>query len=238
MIRIDIDDSTFRKRKALVMNNRLKAREQALRVLSERFITYIVNNAPKDTNRFVRAYQQAGNDLGLGPYVVAPVLPGRFQANVRRLQNQVFKWDYIVSRYEREGRTMYKGVKKNGPDKGYVKAKALRDRAVEELNKLLEAGEGSGAIVMGGSKKAKGVKRLATVRTQVYGGEGRWLVGPNTTAARIHNKEPHASIVDRNTRVVSNGMRAVRRFGGQRVSEKYLREAAKGTPWLARQLAA
>lgn len=236
---VSFDDKNYRDRMALVMNQRLPARQQALRVLTERAVRYIIANAPRDTNRFVRAYQQAGNDLGVGPFVLVPIESGRYMANVRRLRRQVALYDFRVRAYVNADRMYYKGVKKSGLDKGYVKAKKQLDRAEAELAKLLEAGEDSGAIVIGGRRKAKStsLSRLATVRTTVYGGEGRWLVGPDLTAARIVNREPHARLVNRNTRVVTDAVRAVRRYGGTLVTEKYLREASRGTPWLSRQLA-
>lgn len=229
--RITFDDDVLRARMRRVVANRTDARTAALKTLAERMIVYIVRTGPRDTNRFVRAYAMAGNDLGLGPFVAPPIRPGRYQANVRRLRSQWRKWAYIVERYEAEGRTHYKGVKKTGPDRGYQKAKRLRDRAAKSLEQLLEAGEGSGAIVIGGRRGAKGLSQLASVRTKVYGGQGAWIISDGRTLARIHNLEPHASIVNRNTRVVTDAVRAARRYGGRRLSEKYVREVAQGTPW-------
>jgi hypothetical protein len=37
--------------------------------------------------------------------------------------------------------------------------------------------------------------------------------------------------VQRNTRVVSNALWKVGRYGVKRVNEKYVKEVAKGTPW-------
>lgn len=239
MVTIDYDDKVLQKRLVIVVGNRRDARTKALRVLVYQTVRYVVQYAPRDTNRFVRAWQQAGNDLGVGPFVLTPIESGRYLANVRRLRKQVALYDFRVQAYIKADRMYYKGVKKSGLDKGYVRAKKQLDRAEAELAKLLEAGEESGAIIIGGRRKAKStsLSRLATVRTTVYGGQGRWIVTPDQTLARIHNREPHASIVNRNTFVVSDAMRAVRRFGGRRVAEKYVREVSKGTPWATRAAA-
>lgn len=232
--RVDFDDSVLRARMASVMSRRRDGRTVALRVLVKRAVVYIIDHAARDTHRFVRAYQEAGNDLGVGPFVVDAIQPGRYEHNVRVLQNQLDYWQFRVDQMERAGRTQYKGVKKSGPNQTYLRYKKFRDRAAQSLAKLLEAGEGSGAIVIGGRKTAKGLSRLASVRTTVYGGRGVWIETDGQTLARIHNKEPHASIVNRNTYVVTNAMRAVRRYGGKRVSETYVREVAARTPWARR----
>lgn len=225
-IKLNFDDRAFQSRMNRVLANRSDARTVALTELVEGFVREVIKTAPRDSNRFVRAYQMAGNDLGFGPFAVAIVTDSRYKANLRRLQNQVNKWEYIVRRYEREGRTQYKGVKKTGPDQGYVKAKRFLKRAELELSKLDET-----SLVIGGRRGARGVSRLSTVRSKVYGGRGSWIVAGGSTIARVHNMEPHASIVQRNTRVVSNALWKVGRFGAKRVQEKYVKQVAQGTPW-------
>lgn len=214
---------------ARVIANRRDARTVATRVLVETFVRDVIKNSPVDTHRFKRAYQMAGNDLGVGPFMVDSVQKGRYDANLKRLQNQVARYEYYKERAERAGRTMYKGVKKTGIDQGYVLTLQRLRRARMELAKFEQGGPGS--IVIGGRKSGKfGV--LATVRTKVYGGSGQWIISGDTTIARVHNKEAHASLVQRNTRVVSNALWKTGRYGTRRVQQKYVKEVAAGTPWL------
>lgn len=227
-IKLNFDDSLMQFRMARVLANRRDARSVALRVLVETFVADVVKNSPVDTHRFKRAYQMAGNDLGVGPYMVDSVKPGRYNANLRRLQNQVRQYEYFKQRAERSGRTMYKGVKKVGIDQNYVLVLQRLRRARQELAKLEEGGPGS--IVIGGRGRGKyGV--LATVRTKVYGGSGQWIISGDTTIARVHNREAHASLVQRNTRVVSNALWKTGRYGTKRVQQKYVKQVAQGTPW-------
>lgn len=229
-VKFQFDDKLLQFRMQRVIANRRDARTVALRVMVETVIKDVIQNSPVDTHRFKRAYQMAGNDLGVGPFMVDPVEKGRYDENLKRLRNQVHRYEYYKERAERNDRTMYKGVKKVGIDQGYVKVLQRLRRARIELAKFEEGGPGS--IVIGGRRGRGTYSVLATVRTKVYGGAGQWIISGDTTIARIHNKEPHASLVQRNTRVVSNALWLVGRQGGRRVQQKYVKEVAKGTPWL------
>lgn len=198
------------------------------------FTRHLLERSPYDTRRFRRAYAMAANDLGLGPFFVEAVRPSQRAFRRERLANQVQKWQFIVDRYERSNRTQYKGVKRTGPNEGYLRARKIRDRAAKILADFdaLDEGARGTALIIGG-RKGRGVGQLASLRTRVYGGRGRWVDAPQGVYAQVHNREPHASIVQRNTRVVSEALRAARAVSRtRRVSNAYVRRLAAGTTWV------
>ena len=131
-MRLEADE--FERNHAMVLRNMETAEKKVLSMTLRVFVVYIDRYGPADTNRFKRAYPIALHVLGLGPFPVPAVVPGRCEANRRRLVNQYNKWAFIAARYEKQGRTHYKGVKKSGMDKGYQRAKRLRVLLTERVN--------------------------------------------------------------------------------------------------------
>jgi len=226
MIRLNLDDSLLRRRVERALRNRRAARRDALGVVVEQFVRVLVREGPRDTNRFVRAYQQAANDLGLGPFLVLDVVPGKDVARRERLVRQLRKWSAIVELNERAGRTTYKGVKRTGPDKNYLRAVRLRDRAAKELAEFAE-----NSLVIGGRRGSRGVGQLATVRTKIFGGKGRWIEAGGDLFAEVRNLEPHARIVQRRTKIINRGLGAAGRGALRVVGARYVRQLAEGTDW-------
>ena len=107
------------------------------------------------------------------------------------------------------------------------KAEKQVARAVEQLAKFTDT-----SIVIGAfasptrhtrGKFAGQLTRslTATVREKVYGGTGSITDTPHGTVLRLHNREPHAKIVEHNLGVVAAAQVASRHTGLRKIDSKW-----------------
>lgn len=169
-------------------------------------MTAIITNVPHDTNRLKRGYAMAANQANLGPFPVPDVQASKYRKDLgNRLSYQIAKFENSVAFWERIIQTRYlsKGRKgkwlRDAQSKKRTAEKRLA-RAKEEADKF---GATDSALVIFRSSKSG---LTMTVRDKVYGGEGREISRPGFHGYQIHNLEPHASIVEKNTRVVAKAL--------------------------------
>lgn len=197
------------------------ASREAVKVMGRDFIEECIRLSPRDTRRYVNGWIQAGNAAGVGIFPAEAIQPSRVGEKLRQFFLKQFQeWDWIVKRYEREGRQ----------DKWYRKAVKLRDRAAEELAKYTETAIAIGVRVVDGRAFSVGKGRnLATVRNKIYGGTGSIVRNGRETLINLHNLEAHASIVEWSSRVKARAAARSRAFGARSVGRKYFNEVVKGT---------
>lgn len=160
-------------------------------------MTYATDH--KDTGRYLRALAESGNKAGIGSYPLSPVGPSALKERILRiLTAQVRRWMKLVELRAREGRT---------GDRSYAKILKKLRRAEAELLKF-EANADMGAIVF----DAFSSSRMTTVRVNftAYGGDGRIETLGDQTLVRLHNKEPHASIVESRFGIMRRAIAAMR----------------------------
>lgn len=207
MVKMKVDTRGLTRKIAAMRAASPEALEAVDRKVADTVMSEVILDSPKDTNRYVRGMAMAANDAGLGPFTVPPIKAGRFAAEAKvRLERQVRKWEWIVRQYETKGRTK---------DKFYKKAVKTLGRAKEELAKW----NPRAIIIFGG----KGRLLEVTVRDKVYGGTGVKLVLNGIVRFVMHNKEPHASIVESRSRVLKGAMAKARRFGLRLGGRAYVR---------------
>jgi len=155
-----------------------EARRAGLRELATPVLRQVESLAPRDTQRYVRAYMQAGQELGV-PVAVPQVVKGHFADEfLPRLKAQLSYWMTRQRQYENAGRTREKYYRK-----------ILR--RVNQCRTQLERWDPSAIIVFG--RHGKTVTRAIS---QVYGGAGRFVDVGSRTFLQLTNKEPHARIVE------------------------------------------
>lgn len=220
-IKLTADLSKFKAELDLIARQGPGASREAVKVMGRDFIQEVEMISPRDTNRYVRGWLEAGTAAGVGNFPAPPVVPSRVGEKLKAFFLAQFeKWDYIVRRNERSGRS----------DKWTRKAIKLRDRAAEELAKYTETAIAVGVRVVDGRAFSVGRGRnLATVRTKVYGGTGSITRNGHETIVLLHNLEAHASIVEYLYRIRARAGARARVFGVKSVSRKYFNEVVKGT---------
>jgi ribosomal protein L18E len=240
-----LDASVFERRNARMLRNHRGTRDELVRRVGGRVQTTIEKDWPRDTNRSVRGFAMAHRDIGVQGVIVPAVRESAYtRQNLQRLVRQVRaagravnKWARIEQLYVRANRTHQKYYR--------TILKELRfhtkrfNRATEELERFTRAvKEGGTPVVIGQGRKKyrRGVStptRIATVRSAVYGGEGRVRRSGDATVAEIRNKEPHVRIVERNRRIAATAVReATRGPGAKRLSRKRaVAMLAQGTTW-------
>ncbi len=178
-----------------------------------------------DTGRYLRAWQEAYNDLpGVQPVPLVNLTPGRRSAGIRKgLAGQARFW----LRARREIEQKYPGIKTTADtvvgleasgsllDKKvaartrrtygrvlgrYIKIRELANRAAEQLRLLQEADPDAPVIRIGGRRAASldqpRLTSLERAYTKVYGGFSRVFEAGSRTFVRCVNREPHARIVE------------------------------------------
>lgn len=169
-----------------------------------------------DTGRYLRAWQEAYNDLGSGPPTpLVSLTPGRHSAGFRAaLLKQLKAADARIAQLDKEIEELENSqLWPKARERQYnivwrlrarrEKAYKQRDRAAAYLHLLLSAPKNAPIVMIGGraTKNPLALTSLARPYARVYGGYSvvhrlgnRWIV-------RSFNREPHARIVE------SGGMR-------------------------------
>lgn len=217
-----VNAAGMRQRNANMERQRQESRVAGLQALVRPALSRAVMAAPRDTNRYVRAWIQAGNQAGVLEMAVPPVRESRFvEQNEERLKAQELRYrrqldrakgrwirwqNIVIRRYEAVGRTRgrwYQDAKNKlrKAEQDYQQALKVWTRASEELDKL-QSHRGQAIVIFGNSKKRS---LTITVRPKVYGGTGRVYSSPDRAVMVLHNREPHASIVE--SRSVNQSLR-------------------------------
>lgn len=200
------------------------ARKAALRAMVEAAFEPMIREAPRDTNRFVRGWIMAARDVKATRVAVPAVKPSRYRAEILAiLEGQVAVLARALDRkrgvldrwYTARGRSVSRGYGARLRREVAAAERRLR-RAVEELAKA--RGE-SAALLF---DAVRGGRRVSTVRERIYGGSGAYLEAGGRVFARLHNKEPHARIVERRTGLLRRANSRARRAGLRRAGRSYL----------------
>lgn len=182
MARGKTDISKMLAKHRAIVNAGPKARQAALREVAGPILAAVEAQAPRDTNRYVRAYMQAANQIGVGK-AEPPVQEGKFAEEfLTRLETQVSYWQTRYNQYVNAGRTK---------ERYFRKIEKRLTKAREQLQKWNPS-----AIIIFGRRSAKGGNTLTRAIGEVYGGEGRFVESGNRTFLQLVNKEPHARIVE------------------------------------------
>lgn len=210
----------LRAKHALIRANLPRARREAVREGVKVFVGDLVrlSQPHRDTNRYVRAWIEAGQKTGATNLPMPPVVQSRYlslhldayQAYIDRLEAQAEDARQTLERwYIRKGRRDDRTSQrlKNTIEKKSRQAQLKR----EEMKQVAQA---TGAIIIDAGRIYKGGQsarhkgghqpdRLVTgpqnkpsARFKVYGGDGRIYQGATVSYVLLKNAEPHARIVE------------------------------------------
>ena len=207
------------------------AAEALVRQQAGAFIRFTQLASPRDTNRYIRAWAQAGNAAGVAgaPFQEAELRRTRYAAKLAlRLELQVLEFERIVRHWTAIVRERYVLPGREG--KWKTDAEKKLDRALKRLQRAKdeyrEFQVNPYAIVIF-RKRTKSGGLEVTTREKVYGGSG-WLAWDgDRPLLYLHNREPHASIVEKNNRVVARGRAYVKATGGRTFGRAYSLRLAK-----------
>lgn len=148
IIRFDMDVRAFEVRAQRLERNRAQARTNAVKAQADVFVGYIAAHGPRDTNRFVRSYAQAGNMAGLrrrplpalrrSKYskYVGRALRGAVELGVRNVEiwaKRVERWARQEDLYRSTGRRHHKYFQK------ILNQKRLAEKELRFHTRRLEA---------------------------------------------------------------------------------------------------
>ena len=242
------DISGMLRRNNVMRKNMTDAKEKALAVagsVATRVMFDLANIEARDTARYMSGWGEAHNDLGVAIVALPPIVAHKGSTNPlfdqqEKLERQVERLLAIEKRMLAWKKIHEERMAKRVRSKRVWKShkKMLRkldrianvtDKAIGELDKFL--GQKVGVIVIGGRRSRSGrfgKSQLATVRLEPKGGTASITTVGSTSLLTLHNREPHASLVERNTRIGARGLAYARsELGLRRVSKKYLKQILK-----------
>lgn len=187
--------------------------------------------APRDTHRYVAAWQGAAKQIGAAEFV-EPLRPSAFRAlQMDRLDRQIVQLENLIDRTRKgaqELRRLYdlwftsRGRKITAAGRRMLRQSAKMEADAEQMQErlaraelqyeLLAANE-SAIVIWGrmgrsarvrpdGTKTRRRKGTLHTVRAKIYGGRGTMMpVGSTSTVATLENLEAHARLVGRTGKV-------------------------------------
>jgi hypothetical protein len=245
VIKANVNTLGLQKRLAGLNATAPEAGEVAVKLMAEEFVSHALSISPRDTNRYVRGWVEAGNKSGVGSWPLPPLIDSKFadklavrlelqlaknEGRQRQEQAAVKYWaDLHEKRYLSQGRTdkwersLLK--KKRESEARLEKVTALVERAREQLKKYH-----AGAIVIWGKKTKRefSLGQLATVRESTYGGDGQVIKNGFQTLVLLHNLEAHASIVEKRWRVVARSGARMRAVGFKKASKAMVQAIQTG----------
>jgi hypothetical protein len=240
-VTVTVDYSAFKARMGVMRKRGHDARAAFVLAMGSNFLQNVVKWAPVDTNRYVRAWLEAGKSAGMSTSALPPIINSRRRDDLLRvLSNQV-----IITR-RRESVLMSRRKlwyeDSNRPKRGYYhklnrEIDRQRLRAEKAEDTLREFQKSIGAIVMmrgtgaalNGYEKGLSSQALnATTRTKVYGGRGRLAKASGIASLWLHNREPHCRVVEKYRKVVARAQMALRAGGIKRMKPVYVSKIAAG----------
>jgi hypothetical protein len=240
MIRAKVSTQGLQRRLAGLSSAAPEAGETAVQIMAQEFLGSVVDASPRDTNRYVRGWMEAGNKAGVSSYALPQIEPSRFADRfAARLERQLVEWEQKLEeaeRIERYWRELHQEryVAKGRTDKWerdlLKKAKAAAARVEKTRGLVTIAREQvdkyhAGAVVIWGRsvKREFSKGQLATVREQAYGGDGKMMRNGWGTVVLLHNLEAHASIVEKRLRIVARATARLRAVGFKRATRAMTR---------------
>lgn len=220
----------------------VEAEPIVMRELLRVFIEGINEIAPRDTNRYIRGWLLAANDVGLKVPVVPLEPNSRRTEYLAKLAEQIDSLDKQIEGiekrlelwYERKGRRLGAWGRKRKSE--LRKLRRRRVRAGEELDKALGT-EYFSYFDAGSAFEAKNKRKLSTVREKIYGGKGEMFTAGGQLFVRLTNMEPHANIVEKRRRPRDRAMERVRGSGLRRAGRAYIKRIQQTSGAYAKSIA-
>lgn len=259
MSRFSVDSSRMRAKLRATEYAADEARDAAVETLGAFVVDTLETLSPRDTNRYVRGWIDAGRKAGVTDKPLPPVVASRDREKVlEKLRAQVEFWqgrlDYARGRmrqYEEADATAAprrdgKPRSKRTAQPYYAKMKRLERRSVKQLQRAgeeLAKAEGSEGVIffdMEGIVQRRQNRSLSTVRDTVYGGDGRVIRSGASGIVELINREPHATIVERHPHLghpVATARLLIKAAGVKPVGNAYTRELLKRSPMAAHRAA-
>lgn len=244
----------LRAKHALIRANLPRARREAVREGVKVFVADLIrlSDAHRDTNRYIRAWIQAGQKVGATSQPMPAVQNSRYlnlhleayQAYIDRLEGQAEAAKatleaWYVRKGRRDDRTSQR--LKNTIEKKTRQAEEKR----QEMRRVAEA---TGAIVIdagriykgGPSERHKGGKQAdrlindkrnkPSARLRIYGGDGRIYQGATVSYVLLRNAEAHAAIVEWKYGIVRQAKGGLSLFGLRKVRAAGVKAMLGGVP--------
>lgn len=216
MFSVRLDASRAKRKLGAMVKARPDSRRAAVVAMTGLIVQRGLVTAPRDTNRYYNGWAMAGNAAGIGRFPVLTLSrSSRFEQIEQRLLEEERYWVYVIQRYRSQGRY----------DRWYLKAVRRLEAAQREYERLFKAA--GGAVIGINTFSAAGSARTARALFKVYGGDGRIVNIENgsATVVFLHNKEPHTSMVEKNTGNMRKAASIVRGTGVVRARAAYLKKA-------------
>lgn len=198
---------------------------EALKVIMTNVMKAVIDATGNDTNRMDRGFALAANAAGLGPFHVPQIQPSKyFDQNRSTLIKQIKKWTKFEEFYLSQGKELLKGRPPDRVNAGKVSPffrliQRRRKAAEEQLAKFTN----NSVFVIDNRKN----RLRFTVRTPIHGGDGSFRIIGDTAVVEMHNREPHAIILERANRTVATTLKGAARKAGVKAGTRRMAQHLK-----------
>lgn len=205
------------------------------------FTRWMDENARKDTNRYVRGWQTAFNEVGKAEGVSV-----RVSQVVNSRKNDVYIAILLKEEAQARRELLFrtsKLEKRLGYTKGKVGAHERKemarirklDKRITRLDEEIEKAQGATGLLF--FDKYRGGRSFSTVRVKVYGGTGAVHEAADGTASVVmRDLEPHSRILESKYKFVAKAAIGARGEGLRRVAKAHAKVIARADPFFARVL--
>lgn len=214
--RVRINSAVLDRKIAATARAMAGARDGSIEAMGELAVDTLVAVSPRDTNRYVNSWIDAGRKAGVSTTTPLPIVPSANQRGyLDALARQVDRLGHLIDRDARWMRLadtadMRATPRKDGKararraDAPWYRRAAARVRSNEKrlLRARMQLADALGAdsfLFFDADAVAErgNARLLSTVRTRVYGGEGETALTPAGKIVRLGTLEPHARIVEK-----------------------------------------
>ncbi len=227
--RIKVGMDSFLRRFQSARTKANRSRVRAIEIWGEAYTNYLAIKSPRNTNRYVRGWIQAGNMAGVTSLPEPRIVPlretergkyiERLQLQLDVRQKRVDKLTAIFNAWYASKPNRKLGTYGRKLQRELKAAENSRDIAWKWLTK---AEESESFLFMAASPKAK--RKTASIREKVYGGVGSQTHREDSSQIMLRNKEPHCRILEARLGLV----REAKRFATQVMRRQVAAEYVKG----------
>lgn len=220
-----------------------KAREAAMVEVARVMTHSLARLSPRDTNRYVRGWIEAGAGAGVRDVGKPALRKSKRRGQIMNaLVAQVAAQQRMVNIKEAQLRAIAAAPARKGSSPTSTKryqrtldqltaARARLEKAKDSLRRFA-GNDGALAIarkysnVLSGNQRHISGKALnIEVRDVVYGGIGGIAHGPNRSALKLHNLEPHSTPLERKRHVLAAAKHATKGYATRSLRKKFLEQA-------------
>lgn len=202
----------------------------AARALGEEFCKYMIDSAPRDTNRYLRGWLLAARQAGILIPTPGLNVSSRRDRFIAQLQRQLAVRERRLKNLLFQKRVWYDQKPERSKDGYYTQYLVPEipkvEKSIKQAQRILKQASGSDHFIFIPSR-LDATRVTDTVRTRIYGGEGRLVQDEHSVRVDMRNLEIHARFLERKHMLAKRAEDWVQTVADQVIRKKYIERTIK-----------